>query len=242
AQFAWGRYRRQDRTRPDAPPQRRRRPGAGRECPGHWHGRVRATPTRACHSGRDHRARCSTARDPRPRATWLPGAQPAAGEGGPRRRRRDGHGHRRRQPGGGGRAAPGGCDPGLEWPAGPKHSDAAACAGSGQRRLHHHAVAEARRRARRDETDGGRKASRLNASTPRESIVIALEIADPMLSERLAAALADVPGVRVARHGEAADVALVAAGTTVPADADAALTRREFEVLALMAEGASNKA
>ena len=82
----------------------------------------------------------------------------------------------------------------------------------------------------------------MNASTPRESIVIALEIADPMLSERLAAALADVPGVRVARHGEAADVALVAAGTTVPADADAALTRREFEVLALMAEGASNKA
>ena len=82
----------------------------------------------------------------------------------------------------------------------------------------------------------------MNASTPRESIVIALEIADPMLSERLAAALADVPGVRVALHGEAADVALVAAGTTVPADADAALTRREFEVLALMAEGASNKA
>jgi DNA-binding CsgD family transcriptional regulator len=82
----------------------------------------------------------------------------------------------------------------------------------------------------------------LSASTPSESIVIALEIADPVLSARLAAALADVPGVRVARHGEAADVALVATATAAPVDADAALTKREFEVLALMAEGASNKA
>lgn len=72
--------------------------------------------------------------------------------------------------------------------------------------------------------------------------MIALEIADPVLSARLAAALADVPGVRIARHGEAADVALVATATAAPVDADAALTKREFEVLALMAEGASNKA
>ncbi|MFC5520033.1 response regulator transcription factor [Polaromonas jejuensis] len=82
----------------------------------------------------------------------------------------------------------------------------------------------------------------MNANTPRESIVIALEIADPVLSERLAAALAGVPGVRVARRGEAADVALVATATAAPVDADAALTKREFEVLSLMAEGASNKA
>lgn len=78
----------------------------------------------------------------------------------------------------------------------------------------------------------------MNANAPSESIVIALEIADPVLSARLA----DVPGVRVARHGEAADVALVATATAAPVDADAALTKREFEVLALMAEGASNKA
>jgi DNA-binding CsgD family transcriptional regulator len=81
-----------------------------------------------------------------------------------------------------------------------------------------------------------------NTNAPKESIVIALEIANPALSERLAAALAGVPGVRVARHGEAADVALVEAGTTPPVDADATLTKRESEVLALMAEGASNKA
>ncbi|UUZ75706.1 LuxR C-terminal-related transcriptional regulator [Polaromonas sp. P1(28)-13] len=133
----------------------------------------------------------------------------------------------------------------LAWNGQPvrKRSGAVACAGSGQRRFHHHAVTEARRRAGRDPADGGREASRLNnANMPMEPVVIALEIADPVLSERLAAALADVPGVRVARHGEVADVALVAAGTTVPADADAALTKREFEVLALMAEGASNKA
>lgn len=82
----------------------------------------------------------------------------------------------------------------------------------------------------------------MNATTPDVPIVIALEIADPALSERLTDALAQVPGVRVAQLGEAADVALVAAGTTAAADADAALTKREFEVLALMAEGASNKA
>lgn len=75
--------------------------------------------------------------------------------------------------------------------------------------------------------------------------MIALEIADPVLSERLAAALAKVPGVRLARLGEAADVALVAAGTAVtalPVDAEVVPTKREIEVLALMAEGASNKA
>lgn len=74
-----------------------------------------------------------------------------------------------------------------------------------------------------------------------EPIVIAIDIADAELSERLLASLADVPGVRVAQRGEPADVAVVPADAAPAAPADTALTPRELEVLALMAEGASNK-
>lgn len=74
-------------------------------------------------------------------------------------------------------------------------------------------------------------------------IVVALEIEDEALSQRLAAALAVAPDIiRVAERGEAADVALVLPEAAQPGDAtDSTLTRRELEVLALVAEGASNK-
>ena len=81
----------------------------------------------------------------------------------------------------------------------------------------------------------------MSTTTFTEPIVIAVDVADAMLSERLLALLADVPGMRVAQRGEPADVALVPADATPAGDSDTALTRRELEVLALMAEGASNK-
>ncbi|HUZ63553.1 MAG TPA: helix-turn-helix transcriptional regulator [Acetobacteraceae bacterium] len=71
-------------------------------------------------------------------------------------------------------------------------------------------------------------------------LVIALRIGDPALADRLAALLAEVPGLRLARADEAADAALVSLDAA--AEPDAALTPREVEVLGLMAEGASNKA
>ena len=76
-----------------------------------------------------------------------------------------------------------------------------------------------------------------------DPIVIAVDVEDAELSERLLASLADAPGVRIARRGEPADVALVVANANPETDsnADSSLTRRELEVLALMAEGASNK-
>lgn len=76
-----------------------------------------------------------------------------------------------------------------------------------------------------------------------DPIVIAVDVEDAELSERLLAWLADAPGVRIARRGEPADVALVVANANPETDsnADSSLTRRELEVLALMAEGASNK-
>jgi DNA-binding CsgD family transcriptional regulator len=73
-------------------------------------------------------------------------------------------------------------------------------------------------------------------------IVVALEIEDEALSQRLAAALAVAPDIRVAEQGEAADVALVLPEAAQRGEAtDPTLTRRELEVLALVAEGASNK-
>lgn len=80
-----------------------------------------------------------------------------------------------------------------------------------------------------------------------EPIVIAVAVDDARLAERLIAALHEAPGVRLARPGEPADATLRAAEAagSPPRANDAgemALTPRELEVLALMAEGESNKA
>jgi DNA-binding CsgD family transcriptional regulator len=71
-------------------------------------------------------------------------------------------------------------------------------------------------------------------------LVIAIEIGEPHLADRLATVLADAPGLRLAAPGEPADAVLVAPGEPPP-PADVALTPRELDVLALIAEGASNK-
>lgn len=72
-------------------------------------------------------------------------------------------------------------------------------------------------------------------------IVIAIEIAEPALADRLAAVLAGLPGVRLAAPGEAADAVLTLPGTPPSLDLEAGFTPRELEVLTLLAEGASNK-
>ncbi len=77
---------------------------------------------------------------------------------------------------------------------------------------------------------------------PPEPVVIAIEIDDPALADRLTALLADVPGLRLAQAGEKADAVLVASlAVAGPYEQAAGLTPREIEVLNLMAEGASNK-
>ncbi len=79
----------------------------------------------------------------------------------------------------------------------------------------------------------------MSADTTQE-IVLALEIDDPALADRLAALLGKVSGLRLAAPGEAATAAIVSRDPrTMPADI--ALTPRELDVLALMAEGGSNK-
>ena len=74
-------------------------------------------------------------------------------------------------------------------------------------------------------------------------IVVAIEIADPVLADRLASLLGAVSGLRLAAPGEAATVVLVSRDAPTAVDAsDIDLTPRERDVLVLMAEGASNKA
>ena len=74
-------------------------------------------------------------------------------------------------------------------------------------------------------------------------IRLALNIEDKVLAGRLAALLANVPGLQLVSAGESADVTVALSdGVSAPADDDVSLTPRELEVLALLAEGMSNKA
>jgi DNA-binding CsgD family transcriptional regulator len=74
-------------------------------------------------------------------------------------------------------------------------------------------------------------------------VVVAIEISDSALADRLASLLGGVTGIRLATPGEVATVALVSreAHEVLQPD-DIELTPRERDVLVLMAEGASNKA
>ena len=83
----------------------------------------------------------------------------------------------------------------------------------------------------------------MNKSAEASSIRLALNIEGKALADRLAALLAYVPGLRLVRGNESADVALVPPTiVSFSADGDVPLTPRELEVLTLLAEGMSNKA
>lgn len=75
------------------------------------------------------------------------------------------------------------------------------------------------------------------------AIVVAIEIDDPVLADRLAVLLDGVAGMRLATPGEAATLAIVARDSHSSIESHGFdLTPRELDVLALLAEGASNKA
>jgi DNA-binding CsgD family transcriptional regulator len=83
----------------------------------------------------------------------------------------------------------------------------------------------------------------LSKSAEADPIRLALNIENKALADRVAALLANVPGLRLVSASESADVALVpSTAVSAPADGDVLLTPRELEVLTLLAEGMSNKA
>ena len=79
------------------------------------------------------------------------------------------------------------------------------------------------------------------SSEPTSDTIIALEIDDPALADRLATLLGSVAGLRLAAPGEQATATLVARNRETAGGGDFELTPRELDVLALLAEGASNK-
>jgi DNA-binding CsgD family transcriptional regulator len=80
------------------------------------------------------------------------------------------------------------------------------------------------------------------SETTSPPVVISIEIDDPELADRLASLLGGVTGLRLAAPGEAATLAIVARDPRQARDAaEVELTPRELDVLALLAEGASNK-
>ena len=73
-------------------------------------------------------------------------------------------------------------------------------------------------------------------------IIVSVEIDDPELADRMALLLGGIAGLRLALPGEAASVAIVSRDRgTAREPGDVELTPRELDVLALLAEGASNK-
>lgn len=76
-------------------------------------------------------------------------------------------------------------------------------------------------------------------------IAIALAIADPALAQRIAAIFAEIEAIELVPAADADLVVVEARGDSGEAGAGEraglSLTRRETEVLALLAEGASNK-
>lgn len=76
----------------------------------------------------------------------------------------------------------------------------------------------------------------------RDRIRLAVDIADPALADRIASILADVEGFDLVGRDDEHDALVVATlGAVTERGAGIALTARELEVLALLAEGASNK-
>lgn len=70
---------------------------------------------------------------------------------------------------------------------------------------------------------------------------IAIAIDDPVIRERIAAALGAAEGLELVAVDDAPDAVVIARAAAGAGEADIALTARELEVLALLAEGASNK-
>jgi DNA-binding CsgD family transcriptional regulator len=74
-----------------------------------------------------------------------------------------------------------------------------------------------------------------------EPILLSIEVDDPALSRRIVALLSHVAGLALVGAGGVSDVTVVSSRNARADNQAQALSPRELEVLALLAEGASNK-
>jgi DNA-binding CsgD family transcriptional regulator len=82
----------------------------------------------------------------------------------------------------------------------------------------------------------------LKESPSKDRLRLAVDVADASLAERIANSLAQVEGVELVSTDDGPDALVVAGSAEVQMrDGEIALSPRELEVLALLAEGASNK-
>lgn len=76
----------------------------------------------------------------------------------------------------------------------------------------------------------------------KDRLRLAVDVAAPALADRIASALAGIEEIDLVGKDDEPDALIVAApGATFEPDPGIALSARELEVLALLAEGASNK-
>jgi DNA-binding CsgD family transcriptional regulator len=76
----------------------------------------------------------------------------------------------------------------------------------------------------------------------RDRLRLAIDVADPVLADRIASLLAEVDGFELVGRSDDPDAIVVAGFAAAPEpETNLTLTARELEVLALLAEGASNK-
>ena len=80
----------------------------------------------------------------------------------------------------------------------------------------------------------------MSAPDPADQLTISIRVAEPELAVRLAALLGQTRGLRIAGHDEPADLVL-SAPDIVDGGSEQPLTPRERDVIALLAEGLSNK-
>ena len=81
----------------------------------------------------------------------------------------------------------------------------------------------------------------MREAPPKGRLRIAINVASPALADRIVSLLSNMEDVELVGTGQEADAVIVATTAPREPDAEIALTARELEVLALLAEGASNK-
>src|SRR5262245_40695527 len=239
---AWRRHRRAARARHTVAVNRRGR--LGRECSraGLRHDGIRTPSPRLGDTLGYDRPGCGEAGDAWAHPPRLFGARDAAG--GCRGRRFGHHGDERgpERSRGGGWHPSGRCPGELGWQARKQAAAPAEIAGSRQRWKARDTGATPRRPAAAGDASDRRKARGLKEAHSKDRLRLAVDVADTALAERIATALSHAEGVELVGSDAEPDALVVAGPAGVQAgDGEIVLTPRELEVLALLAEGASNK-